>query len=341
MPSTSRAEAEAPQLPPNAARKPPLPSDETHTQALGTRPGEDLCSITVAVVAICGPLHLARNLAALRAQVGAPPFDVLVVYDPVLAGVAELCAELGVRAVSNAGQRTPLELAARAVESATGDLVILTEDHCIASPDWVRAMRAAQHPGRAVVGGRVEVRPGVSAVDWAFYFVDFFRYASPVREGPAPSLTVCNAAYKRAELAAIGELWRVYFHETAVNSALAERFGDLWLTPASCVSMQRHVSFREALRERYAFGRLFACARLDFCSRAKRLYYAAFAPALPVLLMGRMARKGLGSPALRPAFVRASPVLFALVLAWSAGEWLGYLTRREPRSLIAAAERAR
>lgn len=323
--------------PPNAAEKPPLPREETHQQSAGTRPGEDVLSVTVAVVAICGPEHLERCLAALDAQVGGPAFERVVIADPELEGLADVAAAHAARYVTNAGQRTPLELASRAIQEATGDLVILTEDHCIPAPDWVAAMRAAQHPGRAVVGGRVEVRAGVSAVDWAFYFVDFFRYAAPVEEGPSPTLTVCNASYKRAELERIRDNWEVYFHETAVNDALRQRFGDLWLTPASSVSMHRHVTFREAVRERYAFGRLFGCTRLNFCGLGRRIYYALFAPALPLLLMGRMTRKGW-SPRLRPDFLRAFPVLCVLALAWSFGEWLGYVTRREPASLVAAQE---
>lgn len=329
---------EAPQLPPNAELKPALPSELLRTQAGGTRPGEDLLSLTVAVVAICGPAHLERCLTALDAQVGAPRFEVLVIHDPALDGIADVCERHAARAVGNAGQRTPLELASRAIKESAGDLILLTEDHCIPAPDWVARLRAAQHPGRAVVGGRVEVRPGVSAVDWAFYFVDFFRYSAPVVEGPSPSLTVCNASYKRAELEQVRDNWEVYFHETAVNARLHERFGDLWLTPDSLVQMHRHVTFAEALRERYAFGRLFGCTRLEFCGLGKRLFYCLFAPTLPLILMGRMTRKGLSSRTLRAGFLRSSPVLAALALAWSWGEWLGYLTRREPRSLIAAQE---
>lgn len=297
-------------------------------------------SVSVGVVAICGPERLDLCLAALRDQKEAPPFDVVVVYDPALRGIEEIAAEYGARAVSNAGQRTPLELASRAISETTGDLVLLTEDHCIPAPDWVRTMCDAQGPGRAVVGGRVEIRPDAGPVDWAFYFVDFFRYAAPVERGPSPSLTVCNAAYSRAHLEAIRGTWSTIFHETAVNEALREHFGDLWLEPESEVAMRRHVTFREAVRERYAFGRLFGCTRLDFCSRAKRLFYVATATLLPFLLLGRMAHKGLGAAALRGPFLHAAPALVALVLAWSLGEWLGYLTRRRPGSLVAAQERA-
>ncbi|HTF86813.1 MAG TPA: glycosyltransferase [Planctomycetota bacterium] len=296
-------------------------------------------SVSVAVVGICSAAHLERCLAGLEHQRGAPGFDVVVAYDPNLGGMDGVAARWPrVRLVSNAGQRNPLELASRALSEARGELILLTEDHCIPDPDWVATMIAAQAPGRAVTGGLVEIREGSSAVDWAFYFVDFFRYASPVRAGPSPTLTVCNVAYSKTRLAAIADTWSVYFHETAINDALRERFGELWLEPLSRVTMSRHVSLGDALYERYAFGRLFGCTRLGFCTPGRRLYYCIFAPVLPLLLMSRMTRKALTSRRLALPFARAILPLSAMVLCWSWGEWLGYLTRRHPRSLIVAPE---
>lgn len=298
-------------------------------------------SVSIAVVSICGAGHVARCLEALRSQTFGSPLEIVVVYDPGLRGVAALAGRFpGVRFVSNEDQRTPLELASRAISETHGDLVLLTEDHCLPAPDWVERLVEAQSIGRAAVGGRVEAAEGMSSVDWAFYFVDFFRYAAPQAEGPSPSLTVCNVAYRRSHLEAIREVWSGFFHETAVNEALRVRFGTLWLTPRARVSMRRHVTLAEALRERYAFGRLFGCARLEFVGAMKRLYYTAFAPCLPVLLMFRMTRTALGRRCLARPFLRAWPVLLALSIAWSWGEWLGYLSRRRPDSLLAAREEA-
>lgn len=192
--------------------------------------------------------------------------------------------------------------------------------------------RAAWQPGRP------RIAENASAVDWAFYFVDFFRYAAPAREGPSPSLTVCNACYRKADLAAVAGLWSTDFHETAIHDALRARFGPLWLEPRSEVTMARHVKLRDALYERYAFGRLFGCKRIRFISRGRRLYYAILAPALPALLLLRMARKALRSRRLARAFLRSLLPLTAMVLTWSWGEWLGYVTGRHPRSLVVAPE---
>ena len=297
-------------------------------------------SITVAVVGICGVQHIARCLDALLAQEDAPPFDIIVVYDPHLEGVPALAPRYPrVRLIVNEDQRTPLELAARAMHEATGDLILLTEDHCIPRADWVKRLsQEVQVAGRGVVGGVVETIPDASPTDWAFYYVDFFRYMRPVAEGPSPTLTVCNAAYRRDHLRAIAPLWDTIFHETAIHDALRERFGDLWLAPDAVVHMRRNVFFADAVYERYAFGRLFGCTRLDFVGGGQRLSYILLAPALPLVLMLRMARKAMRSSSATRAFLRAIGPLTSMVVAWSWGEWLGYLTHRRPASLIVAPE---
>jgi hypothetical protein len=295
--------------------------------------------VSVTVVCICSADHLTRCLEALRRQRDAPDFDVIVAYDPHIPGVdavAEAFPEA--RMVCNEGQRTPLELASRAVRESTGELILLTEDHCVPGPCWVRTMIDAQSADRAAVGGRIEVSSSATATDWAFYFVDFFRYASPVVEGPSPTLTVCNVSYKRQRLAEVRDLWVTFFMETVINDALRQRYGDLWLHAGSEVTMNRHVTFRDAVYERYAFGRLFGYTRNGFCSPGRRVYYAIFAPTLPILLLGRMARAALRSSRLTRGFLRSLAPLSVMVLSWSWGEWLGYITGRLPKTLVVAPE---
>jgi hypothetical protein len=291
-------------------------------------------SVTVAVVAICGAAYLARCLDAIAAQQDAPPFDVVVVCDPHLTDIPPLREYYPhVRMIVNEGQRTPLELASRAIHEATGDLILLTKDHCEPRHDWVRRLCEAQTPDRAAVGGIVETDADASLVDWAFYYFDFYRYAKPVPAGPSPTLTVCNVAYRRAYLDEIVPMWKMLFHETAINDALRDRFGPLWLNPEAEVKMRRHVHLVDAVYERYAFGRLFGCTRINLASPGRRAYHTALAPVIPFLLLGRMTVKAFAHRRTRHTFIRALPALTLMVLAWSWGEWLGYVTRHRPRSM--------
>lgn len=294
-------------------------------------------SVAVAIVCISSANHLARCLDALGKQQGAPAFQVVVCHDPLITGIDELATcHPEARIFSNAAGRSPFEMAAAVLRSVDADFVLLTEDHCIPHRTWVRRMLDARAPDRAAVGGRVEIQPGAPVLDWAFYFVDFFPYAAPVRAGPSPGISVCNAGYDRERLEAVREVWRERFQQTEVHEALRERFGVLWMEAGSEVAMHRSVSMRDAFYERYAFGRLFACERIGHLPASRRWLYAALTPALPVILLARMMAKVLRSAHLARPFARALVPLVAMLLCWTWGEWLGYLTGRPPRSMTVA-----
>ncbi len=302
--------------------------------------GSSRSGLSVAIVGICGAGHLRRCLRALDAQEGAPSFETVVAFDPVLEGIDKVRDDYpDVRLVDNRGQRTPLELASRAIRESRGAVVLLTEDHCVPAPDWVAELSRSLTRGRGAAGGVVELAEGATAVDWAFYFVDFFRYANPVEAGESPTLTVCNVAYRRSDLDAATEAWDDVFHETVVNDSLRRRAGPLYLSPKPRVTMRRRVRLRDALSERYAFGRLFGCERLERTEGAMRTVYKLLAPALPALLLGRMFRKALSSSRLRRRLLAGCVPLTLMVLAWSWGEWLGYITGSRPRDLTVAVER--
>ena len=300
-------------------------------------PSQD--TVTVVVMCICSAFHLDRCLRTIERQEGAPRFDVVALYPPELTDVPSIADRFpGVRFVCNEGQQNPLELVARAAREASGDVVLFTEDHCQARPDWVATLSAACTPDKAAVGGVVETDPDVGPVDRAFYYVDFYRYMRPVEAGPSPTLTVCNVAYRTAHLRAVSSVWQEIFQETAVNDALQKRFGALHICPEAEVAMRRNVRFKDAIRERYAFARLFGCTRLDYEPPGRRLLLRIVAPGLPLLLLGRMARKALRRPGWLGSFLTMLPALTVLVLAWSWGEWLGYLTGRRPDLMPLAPE---
>jgi hypothetical protein len=296
-------------------------------------------TITVIVVAICSLQRLQRTLQALLDQQDAPVFDIVVAADPELGDLTALRAEFAdAEILAREGCRTPIELTTLGLASAKGERILLTEDSCLPGSNWVKALAGTPWEGRAAVGGVVE--PGVSASPamWAFYYVDFFRYMMPAIAGESPSLSVCNVAYHRAHLDAISDMWAGGFHETEIHRALQQRFGPLYLWPDAEVRVRRNVRFGDAVYERYAFGRLFGATRVTHAGRGRRLYYLVFSPALPLLLLGRMTARAASNPEARTMFVKALPSLATMILAWSWGEWLGYLTRRRPRRITTAPE---
>ena len=296
--------------------------------------------VSVVVVAICSLSQLERSIQAIESQVSEFVFEVIVVEDPRLGDLDRLKLRFPeVVFLSRPDCRTPIELTVMGLRAARGDRVVLTEDSCIASPGWLSSIASVSPEGYGAVGGVVEGTPGISNAMWAFCYVDFFRYMRPVSEGRAQTLSVCNVAYRRADLVALEAGWSEGFHETEMHGLLEEKFGPLWLCPAAEVRVRRNVTFGDAVYERYAFGRLFGATRIAHSPAKRRLWFAAVSPALPFLLMSRMAAKARTDAALMKRFRAAFPALLLMVLAWSWGEWLGYVTGRRPRRITTAPER--
>lgn len=295
--------------------------------------------ISVIVVAICSIPQLERSLSALQGQQDAGTVEIVVAADSRLGSLDGLRHDFpSIRFLSEPGHDTPIELTSMALKRARGALIVLTEDSCVASHDWLSELTSSPHEPRAATGGVVEAAPGIPAHMWAFCYVDFFRYMRPALEGPSPTLSVCNVAYSKAHLDAVRHLWERGFHETEVNSALQDRFGPLWLRPTAEVRVRRDVTFRDAVYERYRFGRLFGATRIANSPLSRRLYFAALAPALPLLLMTRMTAKAVKDRVLLRHYVQALPSIVTMVAAWSWGEWLGYVTGTRPRRITTARE---
>jgi hypothetical protein len=137
-------------------------------------------------------------------------------------------------------------------------------------------------------------------------------------------------SYKRAALDAVRPVWAGRFHEPAVNGALVAR-GERLLLSSRVVVRQNRVDLGliDALRERFIWGRSYAAARSRMAPASRVLVYAALSPVLPAVLLVRMARQVLEKGRHRREFLRALPVTAGLLMAWAAGEGVGYLTRRE------------
>ncbi|RMF24074.1 MAG: hypothetical protein D6760_04120, partial [Deltaproteobacteria bacterium] len=296
--------------------------------------------LSVVVVSVGGLDHTRRALECLRNQVDPPAFEILVAYDPAEVQVETLEAErpevrfLAVEdALTDAQKRWSHErhhrMRALAIAAARGRIVALTEDYARVAPGWTRAIvREHARHDTGIIGGAID--NGVDrALNWAVYFADFGRYMSPLPAGPGPFASDVNVSYKRAALEAIAGSLEHGFHEPAVHDALRARGERIWLSPAIQVIEERSdLSFWPAVRERIVWGRSYAGNLARRMTPARRLLYTAGSPLLVPLLFLRAARRVFERRCHRAAFLRAAPLLFVLLMAWAAGELLGYATAR-------------
>ena len=304
----------------------------------GSRPAP---SLSVIVTVVDAGDTLRRCLRALRAQRAAPPIEIVVPYDDTIREVGELRIEfpevrflpLGPIAtrrsvVTEAGRHELYDRRRSAgLEAATGALVAMLEDRGAPREDWAEAIvRLHATLPHAAIGGAI-VNAGDCLLAWAVFFCDFGRYQPPFPAGPAEYLSDTNISYKRRALEATRELWRERYHETTVHRALAVRGETLFLTAEMVVEQRRGVlRLGSLLAERFHWGRLFAHVRARELSTVRRIALAVLSPALPILLFARLLRSQLAKRASPTRFLLAAPVTAALLVTWSAGEAVGYLT---------------
>lgn len=214
-------------------------------------------------------------------------------------------------------------LRAAGMAVADGDVVALTEDHCVASPDWLAQMLMAHRAGADVVGGAMENARGERALDWAAYFAEYGSYINPADAGAPQHVTAANVAYGRTVLGDVIAAAREGHWEKVAHDRLAARGRAVAFLRTAAVYENISHRFGDFCRDRFAHGRDYAAERLMEEGAGRRWLYLAGAPLLPFVLTGRVARAA-GRRRLGP-FIRALPLTFLFLGAWSAGEASGYL----------------
>ena len=301
-------------------------------------------TLSVCVIQFTSRDHLVRCLDALAAQTGIVN-EVLVPHDDSITDLHALRSRFPrCRFLPLQGQRSPAALRSAATVAASGDIIAFLEDHCVPAPDWATRLVEAHAAPHAAVGGAVDkgYPPGETsdtALNWAVYFTDYSRYMNPQPGGPSHSLTDCNVSYKRADLEAVRDSWSLEFHENIVNAALAARGATLWLAPDVVVHEQRTLTLGTALRDRYAFGRLFASTRVENAPLGSRMGYIAGSIIMPPVLVARVARNLLKRRRHGAQFIRALPALLLVTSTWMLGEFVGYVTGLPVTQLRPAAAR--
>jgi hypothetical protein len=323
-------------------------------------------TLSVVVAVVDGGAALERCLRALKAQQHAPAMEILVPCDPGLTGVESVVARCAdgepfVECVrtgpldtrrppsSTLGQHELIDRRRSAgLAAARADLIAMVEDRAVPRVDWAASIvRAHERHACAAIGGAVE-NARDRLLNWAVYYCDFGRYQLPFAAGPRGYVSDVNVAYKRRALELTREIWRHRYHEPWVHRALALAGEGLFLSPDIVVHECRNdLRLATLVRERFAWGLLFASLRARGTSLPRRLTFAAAAPALPAVLFGRFLRDRRTRRTPVGRVLRVSPIVACLLGVWTAGEAAGYLTPtgwwhhrsfRPPRAIGSARE---
>ncbi len=285
----------------------------------------------------CDLSHLSGCLESIYRQQGSPNLEIIVPYLAGSNGMEEFqkqhpsviflpCNDLKTVTGQGGSREHHDELRARGLAVAQGRLVGLLEDHARADPHWAAAMTDAHRGPAAAIGGAIE--NGIDrALNWSVYFCDFGKYQNPVPSGSTPFASDANICYKRAALNEIRKVWQHIFHETAVNWALRSKGESITLCSSAIVYQHRiGLRFGHAVQERFVWGRSYAATRSRTLSPLKRLTLAALSPALPAILLARMAMIAMKRRLRLVSFLKVLPLTALLTISWSCGELVGYVT---------------
>jgi glycosyltransferase involved in cell wall biosynthesis len=268
-------------------------------------------------------------LAALLGQCERARAELIVARDDddeALAALAQ--AYPSVRVVPVKRGATIPELRGAGMRQATGDIVMLTEDHCVPGPRWVEELCLGVDNAE-IAGGGMDNAQRKRAVDWAAYFSEYGLFATTRSDTDgAVQLTGANVAYHRSIVddvvawASAGE-WENVAHER-----LRARGSSLHFVDSAPVYQNKTYEFWDFCRDRYEHGRDYARTRLVEEPGSRRWLLTAVTPLLPVLILSRVARAA--APTRWGAFLKALPVTLAFVTAWSVGEAVGYIRGPAP-----------
>ena len=287
-------------------------------------------SILIGRVSTEDSTRILEALDALRVQDGDCSYEVVVadrLQDEVTGIIRQDYPE--VRLIDSAPEATLPAMRTQALGAAIGRWVIVTEDHCVPSQNWLQQFSIALNSAPdsvAAVGGCVENGVDDTALDWATFLCEYSGSVAPVPEGIADGVPGMNVAYRRRAFEGVDEnILRKGFWETTLHPVLHDRNQQFFSSNEIVLNHCKKFSLGLFCRQRYVYSRYYAGIRFSRTDIVRRGAAAVMSLALPPLLLWRMRGNVTRKNRLQSEFRQAFPYLFLFTLIWAAGEIVGYL----------------
>jgi glycosyltransferase involved in cell wall biosynthesis len=286
-----------------------------------------MTQLSVVIASLVGAPFIDDCLASIEKETKELDAEVIV----VACGTSEYAERLRVkfpwaRVVHRPSRETVPELRRLGVERSQGDIIAIIEEHCLASPDWLRrAIEGHARGDHAAVGGPVVDHAYPRVRDWVVYFCEYNGYLPPWSEGEAYDLNGANIAYRRQVLLDHYNLLSEGYWEASLHPVLVREGFKFLALPQMVVYHRGPFPFGYYLRQRYWFSRAFAGARANALPASRRLAYLVASPLVPGVLLARMAARVWEKHCHVEKFALSLPLLIPALTVYAAGEWVGYL----------------
>jgi hypothetical protein len=284
----------------------------------------------LAVVIACqaGGPALPRCLEALEQQRSDGVAEVIVVGSVEPGLVAELRARFpNVQLLERAEAALVPELWGAGVVHSRQEIVALATAEVIPEAGWARSLlRAYQAGDWAAVGGAIKPGSRLGPADRAVYWLRYSRYAAARPDQEVDDIAGDNGSYRLAQIEPwLEEIRRTGFWEYELNRKLRARGGRLFHASQANVRYLGGERLAVFARQRLSHGRRFGRERVAGRPALVRLAYLLAWPLTPPVLLARIARNAARGGQLA-SFASSLPALAPLLLCWSFGELLGYLS---------------
>jgi glycosyltransferase involved in cell wall biosynthesis len=271
--------------------------------------------------------------------------EVIVTDDGSTDGTVEEARAAGARVVappSGAGGN-PAAARNRGAAASRGDPLVFLDSDCTPAPGWLSALLAAHDAGATVVGGALDMPPGLSPTARCDYYCGWYlvhsrRPAGYVPHHPPPNLSVRREAFLKTSGFTERQPFSYTNEERHWQAELKRAGHRIWFEPLALAYHENRPGFINLLKRNYrwAYTALEAksetgAARMAWLYRFPRVMIAASLPlafAHTAYIVGCWLRAGVVEPLIMTPGILASRFAYAAGMAVGGVRWLR--SRKDP-----------
>ncbi len=313
---------------------PPSPDSDSQSGAGST--------VSVVIPARNEVRSIGSLIAALRSQQPAEiNLDIVLVDDGSTDDTVAIARAEGARVLElgASGGGNPAVARNRGARTALGDPIVFLDADCSPAPGWLDRLLAVHQTGVAVVGGSLDLPPGLPAMARCDYYCGWYHVHSRRRGGEVPNHPPGNLSVRREAFARTRGFTEeqpvAYAHEElAWQAEVRAAGGRIVFEPRAIAYHNNRPGLKNLLRRNYRWG--FSAIESKATSRAARFAWVYRYPSLLVLTSVPLAIASAGYiiacwvrvGKLEPVLM--APLVLAARLAYSAGlvaggfRWMRY-----------------
>ena len=214
------------------------------------------------------------------------------------------------------------------IRAAKAEKVALTTAHCVPGTDWLDRLLTYPLDGiQVAVGGAIENARNDASIGRAIYLLRYVRYTGARPSGLAEDLAADNALYRKADILAHEDLLKIGFWEPSFHQRFLAEGKSLEFDNKLIVIHHNCYTAKQFIRQRYSHGIEFGAARAKAMTGTKRLMMITLSPLIPVVFTKKIMAYARKDKRFNLGLKRDMGWLLVFILAWSAGETVGYIRK--------------